>query len=66
LKCYNVLGDLEKKDVFSDYNLEKEFRKFKKGIAKCNLNMDTFTQEVMAGVNGVDDYLSDSGTESIP
>ena len=59
------MGDLEKKDVFKDYNLEAGFRKFKKGIAKCNLNMDTFTQEVMAGLNAVDDYESDS-TESIP
>ena len=59
------MGDLEKKDVFKDYNLEAGFRKFKKGIAKCNLNMDTFTQEVMAELNAVDDYESDS-TESIP
>ena len=59
------MGDLEKKDVFKDYSLDHGFRKFKKGMAKCNLNMDTFTQEVMAGVNAVDDCVSDS-TESIP
>ena len=59
------MGDLEKKDVFKDYNVDAGFRKFKKAIAKCNLNMDTFTQEVLAGSNAVDDCESDS-TESIP
>ena len=59
------MGDLEKKDVFKDYNVDHGFRKFKKAIAKCNLNMDTFTQEVLAGSNAVDDCESDS-TESIP
>ena len=61
------MGNLVKKDVFVDYNQDHGFRKFKKGIAKCNLNMDTFTQEVKAGLNSVDhdDCVSDS-TESIP
>ena len=59
------MGNLVKKDVFVDYNQDHGFRKFKKGIAKCNLNMDTFTQEVLAGVNAVDNCISDS-TESIP
>jgi hypothetical protein len=61
------LGDLKKKNIFSDYNLEKGFRKFKKDIVKYNLNMNIFTQEVMIGMNGIDDYLSsDNDTESIP
>ena len=60
------MGDLEKKDVFKDYNVDAGFRKFKKGIAKCNLNMETFTQEVVAGLNSmIDECVSDS-TESIP
>ena len=59
------MGDLEKKDVFKDYNVDAGFRKFKKGIAKCNLNMETFTREVMAGLNSIDECASDS-TESIP
>ena len=59
------MEDLVKKDVFEDYNEDNGFRKFKKSIVKCNLNMDTFTQEVLAGVNAVDNCISDS-TELIP
>ena len=59
------MGDLVKKDVFEDYNENNGFRKFKKSMVKCNLNMDAFTQEVLAGVNAVGDCVSDS-TESIP
>ena len=58
------MGDWGKKHVFEGYDVPTHFKKYMKGLAKCNLNMETFTQEVMAGRNGFDGVL-DSGTESI-
>jgi len=56
------MEDLVKTDVFEDYNEDynedNRFRKFKKSMVKCNLNMDAFSQEVLAGAVG--DCVSDS------
>ena len=63
MKCFNVQGILDKSQKFEADKLEKDFRKFIKATGK--LNLETFTQDVLATwANNPDDDESD-GTESI-
>lgn len=49
LVCYNTPGNLDTSANFEAGKMENEFRKFMKAIGK--LNIDTFTQEVLATAN---------------